>query len=254
MTSATLPKGFRSVKASQVPGDEGKAAATSVAAGKPEGKEPCDEHQREHQREANGVSGEEAASPSSMSEISIETANGGSKSLLNQRTGNVNPYSPPSSSQLKYWTLPRNISSGRQRQDHDDEDGVRRGDSHKADPQQPPATSSAFLYETPANKYFTLPNPASSSAHPAPSSSSSSPHHSNHRPRPSSAYSVPAGGTRAQVAEGHGSDWYKSMFNRLHKYEGRRRGEEEPVRIKYKTRRPKGESSTNGLHSKGKSD
>ena len=226
-TSDMLPKGFRSVKASQVPaGDEQTAAvaATSVAA-KQEETDSC-------QQEANGGNGlhaEEAVSPSSMSEISIETAN--------QRTG---PCSPPSSAQLKYWTLPRHISSGRQRQEQDDEtDDLRKGDTNKVTSLD--QTAPKFLYETPSHKYFTLPNPAA-----APSSSSSSPHHANHQQqRPSSAYSVPAGvplTTRPQLAEGHGSDWYKSMFNRLHKYEGRRRGEEEPVRIKFKTRRPKGKS------------
>lgn len=294
MTSNTLPKGFRSVKPLQVPREEqtstkttapaagASVAATSVTGVKQDeaGDQP---RQQNQQQEANGLSGEEAASPSSMSEISIETANGGSKSLLNQRQtdddNNVNAYSPPSSMRLKYWTLPRNISSGRQRQQTDDEQEVDDGerdvmrkstaaaaDSHKVESsafqqQQQHPHSSKFLYETPSsNKYFTLPNPTSV---PAASSSSSSPHHSNHhhQQRPSSAYSVPAGaGTydgigplseqglsgRPEVPEGHGPDWYKTMFNRLHKYEARRRGQEEPVRIKYKTRRPKGESvSTN---------
>ena len=79
--------------------------------------------------------------------------------------------------------------------------------------------------------------------------------------RPSSAYTVPSrsGATIADssapslahrdaddadslspVDHSRPSDWYKTMFNRMHKYDKRRRSQEEPIRIKVKTRRPKG--------------
>lgn len=77
--------------------------------------------------------------------------------------------------------------------------------------------------------------------------------------RPRSAYSIPSGGpsnvkyqgigplseqgiplsARSQVQDEYASDWYKSMYKRLHKYEQRRK--DEPIRIKVKTKKPRGE-------------
>lgn len=99
-------------------------------------------------------------SPSTISEISIETSDTAKQS---QRV------TPPSSPQLKYWTLPRNISIGSK------ETG---GEIVKRiETDQPPPPNAKFEYESPSTKYFTLPVKTSSSSE---------------KPRSASAHSVPA--------------------------------------------------------------
>ena len=213
-------------------------------------------------------------SPSSMSEISIETA------MTSKPTGTV--FSPPSSPQLrdavadqegdhgnKFWTLPRTISMGMK------DDSSQEEKSHPSHQRTlkrhetidvPPSKTD---FETLEKKYFTL--PSSSSHQPSSShvigpqskttgvaSASSLDYHT----RSSLPSGVPSGtsasapvlkyqgigpvneqgvplSARSQVQEQHASDWYKSMYNRLHTLQRTRR-EDEPLRIKVKTRRPKG--------------
>jgi hypothetical protein len=223
-------------------------------------------------------------SPSSMSEISIETA------MTSKPAATV--FSPPSSPQLreavaeeeeqhgnKFWTLPRSISMGKKESQEQSHPSYPKTLKRHETIDVPPSASKTD-FESLEKKYFTLP---STSSHQPPSSqvvgpqskttgvASASSLDSHARSSiPSAVTSVTSASApvlkyqgigpvneqgiplsaRSQVQEQHASDWYKSMYKRLHTLQRSRR-EEEPLRIKVKTRRPKGKAnqcSTLGLH------
>lgn len=159
-------------------------------------------------------------SPSTISEISIETSttpkqvqhpHGHQQTQHQQHPGHhvQSSLSPdPSSPQLKYWTLPRNISIGSSKDNREpdfygpssDADalfsvgGERRPDPSSSsflkriDSDEPPPPNARFLYETPSAKYFTLPVRTSHTSDQMRDTDSTEPQPQ----RPASAYSVPA--------------------------------------------------------------
>ena len=220
-------------------------------------------------------------SPSSMSEISIETA-------MTSKPAASSAFSPPSSPQLreaaeeqaeqpeqaedhgkKFWTLPRSISMGQREEVPSAESKRERGLLKRHETIDVPPSSHEPVLLSSEKKFFTL--PSSSSSHVTTtktagvaSSSSLDSHARTESLYPSHISAVAGASTssasapvlkyqgigpvneqgvplsaRSQVQEQHASDWYKSMYKRLHTLQRSRR-DEEPIRIKVKTRRPKG--------------
>ena len=95
-------------------------------------------------------------SPSTISEISIETSD---------TTAKQQRLSPPSSPQLKYWTLPRNISIGSNKDADRTFGKLERGEIvGRIETNQGPPSNAKLVYESPSSKYFTLPVKTSSSS------------------------------------------------------------------------------------------
>lgn len=214
-------------------------------------------------------------SPSSMSEISIETA-------MTSKPAASSAFSPPSSPQLreaveqqaeqteehgkKFWTLPRSISMGQREEVPSAESKRERGLLKRHETIDVPPSSHEPVLLSSEKKFFTLPSSSSShvttgktavassssldarvsSLYPssisgvaaASTSSASAPVLKYQGIGPVNEQGVPLS-ARSQVQEQHASDWYKSMYKRLHTLQRSRR-DEEPIRIKVKTRRPKG--------------
>ncbi|RWS30325.1 sorbin and SH3 domain-containing protein 2-like isoform X28, partial [Leptotrombidium deliense] len=145
-------------------------------------------------------------SPSSVSETSIDT----SKQVTSR-----SPQSPIT----KYWTLPRHAS----KEDYNAA-AIRQVVTDKAPPPE-----AHFLYETPTTKYYTLPTAVTEKTTTAISA-----------PKkfegigPTDESGLPISLRTEEFRE----DWYKTMFNKLHKFEKPKSDLDEPIRIKLRSHKP----------------